>query len=232
MTTRITSTLKGLFLGWIARLWLSTLRVRFVASTAYELAARDPNRAPWVYCFFHGTQFSLLAWRRPRATSVMVSHSRDGEMQAKALAVQGMSIVRGSSSRGGARALVSLVKAMRGGHDAAFAVDGPRGPYGVVKAGALAAAQKAGGALVPLGVACSHAFTFEKAWDKFLLPWPFSRVFVVAGDPLPRATTCAELEAAIRKKSRDASKLNTLGRSASNPEEAYFSPSGGQETNE
>lgn len=220
MNRKFVDTLKGLFLGWIARLWISTLRVRFVAGAAYELAADDPNRAPWVYCFFHGTQLSLLAWRRPRKTSVMVSHSSDGQMQAQALAVQGMSIVRGSSSKGGARALVALVKAMRGGNDAAFAVDGPRGPYGVVKPGAIAAAKQAGGALVPLGVACRHALTFEKAWDRFLLPWPFSRVFVIAGDPLPADTTASALAAAIRKTNLRAAKLNTLGRSASNPKEA------------
>ncbi|MGH7285297.1 MAG: DUF374 domain-containing protein, partial [Polyangiaceae bacterium] len=113
--TRGTDTLKGLFLGWIARLWLSTLRVRVIATAKHELAANDPSRAPWVFCFFHGTQFPLLAWRRPRPTSVMVSHSRDGQMQARALAMQGMSVVRGSSSKGGARALVALVKAMREG---------------------------------------------------------------------------------------------------------------------
>ena len=220
MNVRLIDTLKGLFLGWIARLWLPTLRVRFIASEAYERAAHDPNREPWVYCFFHGTQLSLLAWRRPRKTSVMVSHSQDGQMQARALAVQGMSIVRGSSSKGGARALVALVKAMRGGHDVAFAVDGPRGPYGVAKPGALAAAGQVGGALVPLGVACARAFTFDKAWDKFLLPWPFSRVIVVAGDPLPASTSASGLEAAIRKANLRASKLNTLGRSASNPKEA------------
>ena len=220
MNQSFRDTLKGLFLGWIARLWLSTLRVRFIAGAAYERAVDDPDRMSWVYCFFHGTQLALLAWRRPRKTSVMVSHSRDGQMQAQALSVQGMSIVRGSSSRGGARALVALVKAMRGGHDAAFAVDGPRGPYGVVKPGAIAAAQQAGGALVPLGVACRHALTFEKAWDKFLLPWPFSRVFVIAGDPLPANTTASELAAAIRKTNLRAAKLNTLGRSASNPKAA------------
>lgn len=220
MNQKFFDTLKGLFLGWIARLWLSTLRVRFVAGAAYELAVNDPERAPWVYCFFHGTQLSLLAWPRPRKTSVMVSHSRDGQIQAQALSVQGMSVVRGSSSKGGAQALVALVKAMRDGHDAAFAVDGPRGPYGTVKPGAIAAAAQAGGSLVPLGVACRHALTFDKAWDKFLLPWPFSRVFVIAGDPLSAATTPSELAAAIRKTNLRAAKLNTLGRSASNPKEA------------
>ncbi|MGH7283957.1 MAG: hypothetical protein ACRELY_20720, partial [Polyangiaceae bacterium] len=104
--------------------------------------------------------------------------------------------------------------------------------YGVVKPGALAAAEKSGAALVPFGAACAHALTFEKAWDKFVLPWPFSRVIVMLGDPLPASTTRAELGAAIRKINLKAWKMNTLGRSASNPRDAYLPLQSGQETKE
>ncbi len=82
---------------------------------------------------------------------VLVSLSRDGAMQARALALQGLRVVRGSSSRGGARGLAALVRAMRrDGADAAFAVDGPRGPRGVVKGGVVVAARAAGAVLVPM----------------------------------------------------------------------------------
>jgi lysophospholipid acyltransferase (LPLAT)-like uncharacterized protein len=102
--------------------------------------ARCADDIPWVLSFFHGTQWPLLAWRRRRPTLVMVSHSADGAMQARALALLGFRVVRGSSSRGGARGLAAIVRAMRrGGVDAAFAVDGPRGPDGAVKPGAARA---------------------------------------------------------------------------------------------
>src|SRR5215472_6231582 len=101
--------LLGWVVGVIARVWLATLRVRVVTHPALD-GVRD---RPWVLAFWHGTQWPLLAWRRRRPTVVLVSLSRDGAMQARALALQGLRVVRGSSSRGGARGLAALVRRMR-----------------------------------------------------------------------------------------------------------------------
>jgi lysophospholipid acyltransferase (LPLAT)-like uncharacterized protein len=185
----------GIALGLLARLWLATLRVRVITDPALE---RVRDRA-WVLAFLHGTQFPLLAWKRRRKTVALVSLSRDGALQARALAVQGLGVVRGSSSRGGVRGLAALVRAMRRGADAAFAVDGPRGPYGVAKAGAVAAAAAVGGVLVPMGSAIERGVTLH-AWDRFALPWPFARVAIALGAPIDpdaaNARSC--LENAIR----------------------------------
>jgi lysophospholipid acyltransferase (LPLAT)-like uncharacterized protein len=189
----------GVLLGLVARLWLFSLRVR--VELAPELLREETVESPWVLSFFHGTQFPLLAWRRRRRTVVMVSLSKDGAMQARALGMLGFAVVRGSSSRGGARGLAALVRAMRAGRektgDAAFAVDGPRGPYGEAKPGAILAASRVGGVLVPMGSAAIRATTLSRAWDRFLLPWPFTTVSVVLGAPLPATATPAELSAAI-----------------------------------
>jgi lysophospholipid acyltransferase (LPLAT)-like uncharacterized protein len=184
----------GVVLGVVARLWLATLRLRVVIHP--DLAV--DGHAPWVLSFFHGTQWPLLAWKRRRPTVVMVSHSADGTMQARALALLGFLVVRGSSSRGGARALASLVRRMRrGAVDAAFAVDGPRGPYGDVKPGAGLAARRSGGVLVPMGSAVDRGRTFTRAWDRFVLAWPFSRVVVVLGAPVPADASAPVLQNAI-----------------------------------
>jgi lysophospholipid acyltransferase (LPLAT)-like uncharacterized protein len=181
--------LLGLALGVVARLWLATLRVRLEVHP--ELARHAEQ--PWVLAFFHGTQWPLLAWRRRRPTLVMVSHSADGSMQARALGVLGFLVVRGSSSRGGARALAAIVRRIRRGDvDAAFAVDGPRGPLGEVKPGAVLAARCAGGVLVPMGSAVLRGKTFTRAWDRFVLAWPFARVAVVLGAPLAPSAGAAE----------------------------------------
>src|SRR5512140_2172997 len=173
--------LMGILLGVVARLWLATLRVRVVSDPALAAVADRP----WVLAFLHGTQWPLLAWRRRGATVVLVSLSADGAMQARALRLQGLSVVRGSSSRGGARGLAALVRAMkRGRADAAFAVDGPRGPYGVVKPGALLAARATGAVLVPMGSAMTRGLVLRRAWDRFALAWPFTRVTVVLGAPI------------------------------------------------
>jgi lysophospholipid acyltransferase (LPLAT)-like uncharacterized protein len=196
----------GVLLGLVARAWLATLRVRVVVHPAL---AEHADR-PWVLSFFHGTQWPLLAWRRRRATVVLVSLSRDGAMQARALALQGLDVVRGSSSRGGVRGLAALVRAMkREGLDAAFAVDGPRGPYGVVKEGAVVAARATGALLVPMGSAAPSALVLKRAWDRFALAWPFSRVTVTLGAPIEPTDddARARLELAIADANEQAAAL-------------------------
>jgi hypothetical protein len=175
--------LVGLVAGAVARVWLATLRVRVITHPGLE-QVRD---RPWVLAFWHGTQWPLLAWQRRRRTVVLVSLSRDGSMQARALAVQGFEVVRGSSSRGGARGLAALVRAMRRGADAAFAVDGPRGPRGIVKGGAVVAARAAGAVLVPMAGAVRRGVVLRRAWDRFAIAWPFTRVDVALGDPIDPA---------------------------------------------
>jgi lysophospholipid acyltransferase (LPLAT)-like uncharacterized protein len=173
--------LLGLALGVVARVWIATLRVRVWADPGLE----PVSGRPWVLAFWHGTQWPLLAWRRRRATVVLVSWSTDGAMQASALAVQGFRVVRGSSSRGGARGLAAVVRAMRrGGVDAAFAVDGPRGPHGVVKGGVIVAARAANAVVVPMAACVHHGVVLSKTWDRFVLAWPFGRVDVVLGAPI------------------------------------------------
>ncbi len=192
----------GLFLGLLLRLWLWTLKLRVEFHP--EL---DGARGPWVLSFFHGTQFPLLAWRRPRPTVTLVSLSSDGSLQAGLLRAAGLGVVRGSSSRGGARGLAALVRRIKGGWDAAFAVDGPRGPRGKVKGGALLAARATRALLVPMGSAVARGKVFERAWDRYALPWPFSRVTVVLGAPLPATCTAEELERAIEGANRRAGAL-------------------------
>ena len=177
------ASLLGILVGLVARLWLATLRLRVVVDPSLELTGALAR--PWVLAFFHGTQWPLLAWRRRRRTVVLVSLSRDGSMQARALALQGLLVVRGSSSRGGARGLAALVRVMRSAPcDAAFAVDGPKGPYGVVKPGALAASRATDALVVPMGSAMAHGLVLRGAWDRFAIAWPFTRVVVTLGAPM------------------------------------------------
>lgn len=197
MKDRPLAILLGWVVGGIARVWLSTLRVHVAYDPALE-AVRD---RPWVLAFWHGTQWPLLAWGRRRRTIVLVSWSRDGALQARALAAQGLRVVRGSSSRGGARGLAALVAAMRrDGADSAFAVDGPRGPRGVAKAGAIVAARATGAVVVPMGGAVRSGVVLRRTWDQFAVAWPFTRVDVMLGAPIdPTPDSLGELDLGIRK---------------------------------
>ena len=176
-------------LALAARLWLSTLRVRVVAHPALALT----DERPWVLAFWHGTQMPILAWRGRKDTVVLVSLSSDGALQARALKMLGLHVVRGSSSRGGAAGLAALVRAMkRNGADAAFAVDGPRGPYRAVKGGAILAARATGGVVVPALGGVRRGITLRRAWDRFAVALPFSRVDVALGAPIdPNVTVDA-----------------------------------------
>ena len=169
------------FLGsWVLRALGWTLRVRF------EGPLPPPDR-PRIYAFHHGRQLARFRHERPRPIAVLSSLSRDGRLQAGILGRLGFVVVAGSSSRGGARGLAALVRRVRGGLDAAFAVDGPRGPLGVVKPGVVLAARRTGGVVVPISTSARWAIRLDRAWDDYLLPLPFSRVVVRRGEPIPVA---------------------------------------------
>jgi lysophospholipid acyltransferase (LPLAT)-like uncharacterized protein len=175
----------GVLLGALVRVWLSTLRFTLVIDPALAAPASAARAVPWILALWHGQQMLLLRWPRRRRTIVLVSLSTDGELLAGALPVLGCGVERGSTSRGGAGGLRSIVRRLKSGCDAAFAVDGPKGPRRSVRAlGASVAARLAGGVVVPLAAACSASWVLSRTWDRFELPRPFSRVAVALGAPL------------------------------------------------
>lgn len=137
-----------------------------------------------VLAFLHGRQFLLVHGMRGRGMGVMSSLSRDGEIQARTLTGLGFTLVRGSSSSGGARALIAMMRLLEKGHHVSFAVDGPRGPLHEVKPGVVYLAKKAGAPVVPILTSAERAWIFSKAWDLYLLPKPFSRAVVRLGEPI------------------------------------------------
>jgi lysophospholipid acyltransferase (LPLAT)-like uncharacterized protein len=186
--------------GVVRRLvaWLLSLVARLIVrSLRVALAGRAPESLPHpcIYAFLHGGQVPLLRFPRPR-TAVVASLSPDGRLQAHVLRRFGFDVVDGSSSRGGARVLKVSLARLAAGQDLAVAVDGPRGPRGVVKPGVVYLAERAGVPIVPLGSACARAWVFRRAWDAFALPKPYSDVAVVAGDPIavPPSVTLEALD--------------------------------------
>ena len=174
--------LAALLARLLFRLLGATLRYRVLDEAYIAQARRQGAGGRVVFVFRHGRQFPLVYHWRRHPIAILTSLSRDGTLQSLILGGLGYHIVRGSSSRGGARGLVGIVRALRAGYDAAFAVDGPRGPLGRVKPGALFAARRSRTLLLPITASARPAHRFERAWDRYLLPLPFSRV-VVAYDP-------------------------------------------------
>jgi hypothetical protein len=136
--------------------------------------------ASWHQRFFPG--ITLFAVRQPIA--IMISQSRDGEMIARVVDMLGWRPVRGSSTRGGSRALKEIRTLTRQGFRIGHIVDGPQGPFGVIKPGLLVIAQFAGVPIVPVIVSAQRCWTF-KSWDRFMIPKPFSRIVVRFAPPIP-----------------------------------------------
>lgn len=173
--------------------WCATLR--------YDVAGRDAvdalwhARTPMVFALWHDELFPLMHVRRDLEIVTVVSQSRDGEYLAQVLQRLGLRTARGSSSRGGVKALISAARQMRKeGLCGCVTLDGPRGPRHKVKPGAIFLAQRAQAPIVPMRIFMERAKVFERAWDRFQLPLPFSRVRVVFGEPyrLPDAASATE----------------------------------------
>ncbi len=178
----------GLLVGLLVRVWAFTWRVRVVG------AVLPPGKAR-VFAFWHGRQMALLGAQRSRPTAALISMSRDGQLQSGAQTALGLSTVRGSSSRGGARALRTLIRFLRrGGGDVAMAVDGPRGPAKQAKAGVVLAARRSAAALHPVGSWAQRAVVVRSAWDEFVVPLPFTRVVIAVGAELELAAIDRNLE--------------------------------------
>lgn len=150
-----------------------------------------------IWNFWHNQIFYATWFWRHRGIVVMTSRSFDGEYIARFIQRYGYGAARGSSTRGGSRALISQIRAMRAGFDAAFTLDGPKGPVYVAKPGPAALARKTGHAIVPLHHAGSSYLELG-SWDRFRIPRPFSRGLVEVAEPffVPADADDAALEAA------------------------------------
>jgi lysophospholipid acyltransferase (LPLAT)-like uncharacterized protein len=137
-----------------------------------------------VYSFWHQTIFLAMWWWRHRGVVAMTSANFDGQILGSALKKLGFDVTFGSSSHGGLRGLSVLAGRLKQGHDVAFAADGPRGPRYLAKPGPVILARRSSCPIVAFHLFAEHAHVFEKAWDLFQLPRPFSRVVLVIGSPI------------------------------------------------
>jgi lysophospholipid acyltransferase (LPLAT)-like uncharacterized protein len=156
-----------------------TWRIR-VTNDGPIRAARAAGQ-PLIFSLWHGQLLPLLYHHRNEGVAVLISEHGDGEIIARVATRFGYRTVRGSTSRGAARALIELTKVLEEGHDLAITPDGPRGPAKSFAPGPLIVAQRSGAPIVPVGVTASSSWNL-KSWDRFLIPKPFSRVCIAYGD--------------------------------------------------
>ena len=204
-------------LGWRLRLTL-LLGKRVLGALAVTWRYRVVNDAPlhtlrasgkpFIFSLWHGHLLPLLWHHRGSNVAVLISEHRDGEMIARTAEWLGYRLIRGSTTRGAERALLSLVRELKDGGQVAVTPDGPRGPARTFAPGALIAAQRSGASILPVAAAADRAWRL-KSWDRFTIPKPFARVTVAYG---PATTIDA---ASARAAANDAPRLQALMNAAS-----------------
>jgi lysophospholipid acyltransferase (LPLAT)-like uncharacterized protein len=132
---------------------------------------------------WHGDHFPVLYAYRHQGFYVITSQSADGQILTNVLASLGYRCVRGSSTRGGIKALIELARIVRRGALATIAVDGPRGPRRQAKPGIVLLAKMTGCSVLPVGAAMDRYWEFH-SWDRYRIPKPFSRALILLGEPI------------------------------------------------
>ena len=141
---------------------------------------------PLIICIWHGDlmsqPYNYFAFRKNGTVKGMISHSKDGEIITKLISNFKVGAVRGSSSKGAAKVLISALKELKSGNDLAITPDGPRGPRFSVADGVIALAQKSDSSVVCFNSVPTKYWQF-KSWDKFVLPKPFGRIDFYISEP-------------------------------------------------
>jgi len=158
------------------------LTLRPVTAGAEHLERFEREGRPVLFAFWHNRLLYTCYFLRKKNLTMMISQSRDGERIARVAGHFGIDSIRGSSSRGGLRAVVDLVRVLQQGGNGGITPDGPRGPKYRIQAGVLLTAKKSGAPILPVSINFDRKKIFH-SWDRFRFPHPFARTVLVFGPP-------------------------------------------------
>jgi hypothetical protein len=182
-------TLKKKLVSWLGP-WLAYRVIRILGRTMrFEVVNPEIQRSflekdiPYIGAFWHDRLLMMPFGYEGKKLGFLVSPHRDGQIVGRALKRFGLNPIFGSSSRGGASAIKEMVRAIQNGSDMAIVPDGPRGPRHRLQLGVIELARRTGNPILPLTFSASKKKIF-KTWDRFLLPYPFSKGVFVWGEPI------------------------------------------------
>jgi lysophospholipid acyltransferase (LPLAT)-like uncharacterized protein len=194
----------------LARSW------RFTLDGEGRELARSATRARVAFVVWHEALLPLMWLHRNEGAAIVVSEARDGQYLADFAEAAGYEMIRGSSTRGGARALLAGVRVLEAGGTLAMTPDGPRGPRREMKPGILAAAARSGATLITVHAEADRAWRLN-SWDQFMIPKPFARVRVCYGMPF---TVGTEADAEARAMDRIRNSMDEVVRKVAWPGQA------------
>ncbi len=171
--------------GWLFYALVSIIgkTLRFeVDGNDYASDAEIAKFSP-IVCSWHDRIFGCTYFMRDRGLVVMSSISFDAEYTARFIQRFGFGVIKGSSTRGGTRALVEMIRLVNEGYPTAFTIDGPRGPRYKVKPGPTLLAKKTGNPIIPFMVETEKFWTMG-SWDKLQIPKPFSKAKAFFAHPI------------------------------------------------
>jgi lysophospholipid acyltransferase (LPLAT)-like uncharacterized protein len=164
------------------------LIVRFIYLTNkkvyhYPLPMDDEN---FILSFWHGNlimqPFNYKSFKKNGLVKVIISEHSDGEIIRRTVEHLGIGSLSGSSTRGGAKALLGAIKALQNGVDIAITPDGPKGPNHSIADGIVMIAQKTNAKVLCFGATASKFWQFN-SWDKFTIPKPFGTINFYVSEP-------------------------------------------------
>lgn len=188
---RVKIALAAVLIRGVLALLGSTWRWRVVGGSARldEILEAGPDGAPRaaIVAYWHSrtalmVPFATRLLSRGLPLAILASLSRDGELAARLARPRGLTIFRGSASRGGTAGLRQLYRHLRQGGSCILAPDGPRGPLHQVKPGVVVLSQMAAKPVVLLGAAADRCWRL-RSWDRMVIPKPFATVTLVVGEP-------------------------------------------------
>ena len=166
-------------------LYLTVKFIYFTNKKVYHHPKSD-DKEPFIICMWHGDLlsqiFNYFGFRKNGIVKAMVSENRDGETITKLVAMFRIWAIRGSSSKGAAKVIISALKVLKEGNDIAITPDGPRGPRYSIADGIVAIAQKSGKNIVCFNTIPTKYWQFN-SWDKFVLPKPFGKIDFYISEP-------------------------------------------------
>jgi len=156
-------------------------RVIIAGETEKSLLERGINP---IYTFWHGRMLYFpYLYRFQNKHHILVSPSKEGEIIGNLLKLNMFNIIRGSTFKKGAPALFKLVRIVKEGGSVVLIADGSRGPAFEAQDGSIKIAKLTGRPIIPMTYNASNKKVLN-SWDKFIIPYPFSKIVVMYGEPV------------------------------------------------